>query len=322
MPELKDFTGQRLGRLTVIESRDSGWSYLCRCDCGVERSYTRQYIRARKTQSCGCLQRERAAAANRKKFVPLDGQRFGLLTVVSCADMDEKHRGNKWNVRCDCGTEMSICRSMLNGKRAKKIPSCGCEDRRRRAEYREVRREEIEAAKMPPEKIFRSRTARRIERNDIHPVLQRISEIADQQCIGRKELSTRAGLSRQSVPKWFTHGATPHVAYVTAVANVLGHRLTTERYGTVARCLIGSRRDSGPARYICPDAHPFVHEIVRLAKLFDMSLQQAALHVGIKKNTLQAWTGNRCNTPSLNRADAMLSVFGLRLALEPIPKGE
>jgi|ERR1035437_9183951 hypothetical protein len=57
-----NLTGNRFGRLTVI-NRDlgntkHGASWLCMCDCGTERVTTSKLLRAGKTQSCGCLQRE------------------------------------------------------------------------------------------------------------------------------------------------------------------------------------------------------------------------------------------------------------------------
>lgn len=57
-----DLTGQRFGRLTIIE-RAGGLSgksakWLCRCDCGNEKVTTRQKLIRGDVQSCGCLQRE------------------------------------------------------------------------------------------------------------------------------------------------------------------------------------------------------------------------------------------------------------------------
>lgn len=45
----------------------------------------------------------------------LEGQRFGRLTVISYAG------GQKWNVRCDCGTEKQMRTGALKAAR-----SCGC----------------------------------------------------------------------------------------------------------------------------------------------------------------------------------------------------
>lgn len=58
----QDLTGKRFGRLVVIclSHRDShGSHWRCRCDCGKE-PVVRGYRLGKKTNSCGCLQRERA----------------------------------------------------------------------------------------------------------------------------------------------------------------------------------------------------------------------------------------------------------------------
>ena len=66
----KDLTGQRFGRLTA--TKDSGsrrgnhvvWE--CVCDCGNITFVSSDRITSGKTQSCGCLKRERSSEAHRK----------------------------------------------------------------------------------------------------------------------------------------------------------------------------------------------------------------------------------------------------------------
>lgn len=58
---------QKYGRLTVLGAAPSRPKYprvFVRCDCGIEKSVMRQSLVSRRTQSCGCLGRERRAAAN------------------------------------------------------------------------------------------------------------------------------------------------------------------------------------------------------------------------------------------------------------------
>ena len=57
--KLIDLTGQRFGRLTVIERAGSihgHVAWLCRCDCGNTLTVPSDKLRSRNTQSCGCLQ--------------------------------------------------------------------------------------------------------------------------------------------------------------------------------------------------------------------------------------------------------------------------
>lgn len=63
-----DLTGQTFGRLTVIEraeNRGRRVAWRCRCECGAETDVTSGSLRSGKSRSCGCLQRERVAKANR-----------------------------------------------------------------------------------------------------------------------------------------------------------------------------------------------------------------------------------------------------------------
>lgn len=66
-----DLTGQRFGRLTVIErsgkvtkGRSVYWK--CICDCGNETIVSSDNLRKRKTKSCGCLHKELLDGKDRK----------------------------------------------------------------------------------------------------------------------------------------------------------------------------------------------------------------------------------------------------------------
>lgn len=66
---LKDMTGLRFGRWTVIERAEyrSGQVYwLCKCDCGTIKSVQGKHLRSGKTTSCGCLSREMLSQRNTK----------------------------------------------------------------------------------------------------------------------------------------------------------------------------------------------------------------------------------------------------------------
>jgi hypothetical protein len=55
-----DIRGQRFGSLTVVRrdgSRRGGALWLCRCDCGGERSATGPDLRANRVTNCGCMRR-------------------------------------------------------------------------------------------------------------------------------------------------------------------------------------------------------------------------------------------------------------------------
>jgi hypothetical protein len=54
--------GESFGRLTAMAD-ESAFRVLCRCVCGVEKSISVYQLRSGRTQSCGCLRKERATAA-------------------------------------------------------------------------------------------------------------------------------------------------------------------------------------------------------------------------------------------------------------------
>ena len=57
MPKLKDLTEQRFGKLVVLErtnnmGKQTAW--LCKCDCGKEKSVPSWNLVSGQTKSCGC----------------------------------------------------------------------------------------------------------------------------------------------------------------------------------------------------------------------------------------------------------------------------
>ena len=124
-----DLTGQRFGRLTVLDEAKPVHSsgnllrcWRCRCDCGNELIVRQSSLRNGNTKSCGCLQRDMAAGGTR---TDLPGRRFGRLTVLDEAEpvsiSGTSYR--RWRCRCDCGNEIVVRQSSLTGGQTR---SCGC----------------------------------------------------------------------------------------------------------------------------------------------------------------------------------------------------
>ena len=127
-----NLTGKTFGRLTVLE--DSGKRFRseiiwkCKCSCFEENIV---YIPTNKltsghTQSCGCLQRERASQAN---ALDLTDKRFGML--VAKFPLKERHITSDgcpqviWHCECDCGGNKDVISSQLTSNTVK---SCGCKN--------------------------------------------------------------------------------------------------------------------------------------------------------------------------------------------------
>lgn len=68
--KLIDLTGQRFGRLLVLEYRRAGGGgaayWRCLCDCGTEKLVTGGSLRRNNTRSCGCLKSDVLTARNFK----------------------------------------------------------------------------------------------------------------------------------------------------------------------------------------------------------------------------------------------------------------
>lgn len=69
---LENLIGKKFGRLTVIEEATSNIKYRrawrCKCECGNTKDIivTTDSLKNGRTQSCGCLQRERASKSNKR----------------------------------------------------------------------------------------------------------------------------------------------------------------------------------------------------------------------------------------------------------------
>lgn len=120
----EDITGKRFGKLTVLEKTEKRTSnrsiiWKCKCDCGNICEVSRDSLQ-KGTESCGCLQKERAKEVGEARGLDLKGQRFGKLVPLELLKNEEKRT---WLCQCDCGNQCKISsRYLLSGH----ISSCGC----------------------------------------------------------------------------------------------------------------------------------------------------------------------------------------------------
>lgn len=119
MGKALDLTGQRFGRLIVIERDFSkkGVYWICQCECGNIKSIASRHLRSGATLSCGCLQRQRT---HEKNLIDLTNQKFGRWTVI---DRDYTKKDTAWICQCECGNIKSVNSKNL---REGKSTSCGC----------------------------------------------------------------------------------------------------------------------------------------------------------------------------------------------------
>jgi hypothetical protein len=115
-----DLTGQRFGRLVVVErgerpenfsKKDTAVYWNCLCDCGKYKTCKSSKLKSGAIKSCG----------NRFcKYTDLTGKIFGRLLVIKAGS------DGKWECECSCGKRVTISAGHLNsGSRT----SCGCKNR-------------------------------------------------------------------------------------------------------------------------------------------------------------------------------------------------
>ena len=131
MSKCIDITGQKFGRLTVINKDNerttkSGSYWLCKCDCGKIKSIKSSSLRRGEIQSCGCLRNERVAEVKKKKSETMIGQRFGKLTVLTRSERKGSGGELYWICQCDCGNQCEVRGHSLKRTDGNQTVSCGC----------------------------------------------------------------------------------------------------------------------------------------------------------------------------------------------------
>ena len=112
----KDLTGQRFGRLVVLEEAGRNYrnvTWRCKCECGNIVIVQGNFLRNERIKSCGCLEKR-----------DLTGQKFGRLIILEKAGR-EKHGGILWKCQCQCKKE-NIVIIQANNLRNGNTKSCGC----------------------------------------------------------------------------------------------------------------------------------------------------------------------------------------------------
>lgn len=115
-----DLTGMRFGRLVAKEVKQINGcrKWLCVCDCGNTTITTASKLTNGRTQSCGCLRRERTSQACKKDYT---GRTFGRLKVLE--RISQMGESTKYSCLCSCGNYVEVSGSNLVTGATR---SCGC----------------------------------------------------------------------------------------------------------------------------------------------------------------------------------------------------
>lgn len=122
--QLIDLTGQRFGRLIVIE-RVQGvqpTTWRCKCDCGNETNVRSTNLKNGNVQSCGCLRKEKCKQMSQNNLIDLTGKTFNYLTVLERSE-NNNHKAVYWKCKCVCGKIIDVAGADLTRGTTK---SCGC----------------------------------------------------------------------------------------------------------------------------------------------------------------------------------------------------
>lgn len=114
MAKLMDLTGQRFGRLVALKYEGRTKSYQSRwlvlCDCGNQTIVLAGALKSKKTQSCGCLQRERTSKAKTTHGLYHDqNRRRSKLNRVWCTMKERCQNPNSKSFKDYGGRGITIC---------------------------------------------------------------------------------------------------------------------------------------------------------------------------------------------------------------------
>ena len=146
---VRDYTGQKFCRLTILsqEKKGSKWFTLCRCDCGSKTIKSLHSIINGLTKTCGkieCQEKLESFAFERlKKYI---GQKFNNLTVLS-----HFKKGSVWYLRCrcDCGQKRDVRPFYIINN---KVKSCDSE----KCQYNTARKIDLTGMKFNRLKVIKS----------------------------------------------------------------------------------------------------------------------------------------------------------------------
>lgn len=113
-----DLTGKKFGRLTP-QYYIKGGKWHCLCDCGNEIDVDTRNLNSHHTQSCGCLQKEKAS----KNVIDMTGYEDDNFKVL---EREESSQNGVAYWKCICKHCGNIFSTKGSNIRSAGIQSCGC----------------------------------------------------------------------------------------------------------------------------------------------------------------------------------------------------
>lgn len=135
-----DLTGQKIGKLTVIEKtvnpnvKNKRTYWKCKCECGNESIVDTTSLSTRRIKQCWECAHYETNLHKRKDYT---GERFGKLVVLQMKYPDRLHKNDRTQVICQCECGNTVIREIEKVTQSLKdgyIPSCGCHRKERAQE--------------------------------------------------------------------------------------------------------------------------------------------------------------------------------------------
>ena len=134
MGKMIDLTGQRFGKLVVLENAGKldgrRYYWKCQCDCGTTVVIIGTSLRSGNTKSCGCEKYKGLVQHNQQQteaaLIP-PGTKFGKLTILEAIGYKPQYtravKNRMWyKCKCDCG---NTCEVSGNRLKTGHVASCG-----------------------------------------------------------------------------------------------------------------------------------------------------------------------------------------------------
>lgn len=135
MGKMKDLTGQKFGKLTVIECAGKidgrRYHWLCKCDCGNEKVLPAGSLTSGNTKSCGCGKYDGIKKYNQEQSEKNKlsiGQKFGKLTIIEDLGFIphvDGHRRRGYLCQCECGNRKETSGNKLTSGQLVSCGQCG-----------------------------------------------------------------------------------------------------------------------------------------------------------------------------------------------------
>jgi len=129
---MADYINKKFNHLTVLSQikKKGIWYFVCRCDCGCEKTIQAPAVKFGHTKTCGlkgCIYFKKSYEG-RKQPIDCVGQKFNHLMVLS-----QQKKNDKWYAlcRCDCGREKKILAGEVRRGKQKTCGEFSCEYRKK-----------------------------------------------------------------------------------------------------------------------------------------------------------------------------------------------